>query len=358
MSKEKENSKRTFEVDGIAYAVRRPKIDEVRKANEMRSSSFNEALSRGDLLREQLDSELRKRSLWNDSREEEYQRLRKEILDGEWQLKRGGIRLTNARNVAIDMADSRGRMIELLSSRTELDSNTCEGKADAVRFNCLFAHCLVYDETGESYFPNGLDDYLLAQDDPVAVAGATEFYYLISNSERPDEQLPENQFLKQFEFVDDKYRLVDEDGRLIDKTGRHIDEFGNMVKWVGDDSYVHVDTEGREVKDDGEFNVTFSPFLTDDGDPIIVEDSSEEEQEEAEEAEEKPKKKTTKKKTTATKKKAATKKKKKAPAKPKPEPEAEAEVEPEDTPVEEVEEAEEETVETPETVEASETSED
>ena len=90
------DNQRDFEVGGIGYAVRRPKINEVRKANEMRSSTFNEALSRGDLLREQLDSELRKRSLWNDNREEEYQRLRTEILDGEWQLKRGGIRLTNA----------------------------------------------------------------------------------------------------------------------------------------------------------------------------------------------------------------------------------------------------------------------
>ena len=38
----------------------------------------------------------------------------------------------------------------------------------------------MYDETGDPYFPNNIDDYLLKQDDPVAVAGATEFYYLIT----------------------------------------------------------------------------------------------------------------------------------------------------------------------------------
>lgn len=300
MSKE---NQREFTVDGVEYAVRRPKITEIRNANEQRSKTFNEALSRGDMLREQLDSELRKRSLWNDSREDEYQGLRKEILDGEFTLKKGGIKLTDAKDIALDMSDSRSKMVGLLSSRTELDSNTCEGKADAVRFNCLFASCLVYEETGESYFPKGIDDYLLNQDDPVAIAGATEFYYLISNSERPDDQLPENVFLKQFEFVDQEYNLVDKEGRRTDRKGRHIDEFGNLIKWVNKDSYVHVDTEGREVSDDGQFSVDFSPFLSDDGKPIVVDETPEQDKQE-----EKPKKKTTRKKTT-TRKKATPKKK-------------------------------------------------
>tara|TARA_R110002020_G_scaffold55309_3_gene153618 strand:- start:2255 stop:3310 length:1056 start_codon:yes stop_codon:yes gene_type:complete len=350
MSKE---NQRDFTVDGVKYAVRRPKITEIRNANEQRSKAFNEALSRGDMLREQLDSELRKRSLWNDSREEEYQNLRKGILDGEFRLKKGGIKLSDAKDVALDMSEHRSRMVELLSSRTDLDSNTCEGKADAVRFNCLFASCLVYEETGESYFPKGIDDYLLNQDDPVAIAGATEFYYLISNSERPDEQLPENVFLKQFDFVDEGFNLVDKDGKRTDRKGRHIDEFGNLIKWVNEDSYIHVDTEGREVSDDGEFNVEFSPFLTDDGEPIVVDEDPEQDKQE-----EKPKKKTTRKKTTTTRKKAAPKKKvaKKAKAEvPEPEepevetPEVESEAPAEEAEVEDttvVEEVDEDTSET------------
>ena len=70
---ENTKEKRTFEVDDKTYAVRRPKVEEIRKGNEIRSKAFNEALQRGDMLREQLESELRKRKLWSDSREEEYQ---------------------------------------------------------------------------------------------------------------------------------------------------------------------------------------------------------------------------------------------------------------------------------------------
>ena len=66
------DDRRTFEIDGTTYAVRIPKVQDIKEANELRSRTFNEALSRGDLLRDQLESELRKRSLWNDNREMEY----------------------------------------------------------------------------------------------------------------------------------------------------------------------------------------------------------------------------------------------------------------------------------------------
>jgi len=294
-----DENKKSFEVDGKMYAVRRPKVDEIRKANEFRSKSFNEALQRGDMLREQLESELRKRKLWSDSREEEYQGLRQSILDGEYKLKKGGIRLANAKNVAVEMSEARESMITLLSSRTDLDSNTCEGKADAARFNYLFACCLVYDDTDEQYFANGLDDYLLNQDDAVAIAGASRFYYLLSGSENVDESLPENAFLKRFNFVDEQYRPIDENGRLVDKDGRHIDEVGNLVRWTSDEEFEYIDTEGRKVNDAGDYDVAFSPFLDDDGNPV------EETKEVEEAAEEKPKTKRKPKKKAATKKKKA-----------------------------------------------------
>ena len=321
-----DENKKSFDVDGKMYAVRRPKVDEIRKANEVRSQSFNEALQRGDMLREQLESELRKRKLWSDSREEEYQRLRESILNGEYKLKKGGIKLAKAKQIAMDMAEARQEMITLLSSRTDLDSNTCEGKADAARFNYLFAVCLVYDDTDESYFDNGLDDYLLNQDDPVALAGASYFYYLLSGSENVDERLPENQFLKRFNFVNEEYQLVDGDGKRVDRDGRHVDEYGQLIKWINDEDFEYIDTEGRTVNDAGDYDVDFSPFLDDEGEPIEeeveeAEDDVEAEAEEEEEEEETPKPKPRKKKATTVKKKprASTKKKKKV------EPEAEAE---------------------------------
>ena len=121
---------------------------------------------------------------------------------------------------------------------------------------------------GDHYFPNKLDDYLVNQDDPVALAGATEFYYLISGSESVDNKLPENKFLKKFKFVDEDLRLIDKEGKLIDSQGRHIDEKGNLIKWNSDGTSGKVDPSGRPVGADGDFDVEHMAFLDDDGELI------------------------------------------------------------------------------------------
>ena len=139
----------------------------------------------------------------------------------------------------------------------------------------MFADCLVYEETGEKYFPGGLEEYTAAVNDAAAAKGATEFYYLISGSENLDDSLPENEFLKKFKFADDKNRLVDTDGRLISRDGKHIDDQGRYVRWNDDGSSVFVDVEGKELNDEGEYDVETSPFLDEDGEPIVLESEKE-----------------------------------------------------------------------------------
>ena len=288
MATEEEKKERSFEYNGLKYKVRRPSVEESQAANQLRSKTFNQALKNGDILRDQLDSELRKRGDWNDDRELTYQGLRKEILDYEVKLKKGGIKLSEAKTLALEMADKRDEMVGMLSSRTELDNNTCEGQADAARFNALFAECLVYEETRDKYFPGGVDEYLAASNDPVSVIGATEFYYFLSGSENLDDSLPETKFLKKFKFVDGKNRLIDDGGKLVNRDGKHISEDGKFIKWTGDGEgdFVYVDSKGRPVTEEGEYNLEESPFLDDDGKPIVLE---------SEKQPDKPKRKTRKK---------------------------------------------------------------
>jgi len=288
MSETKE--RRVFTGDnGIEYAVVKPSNEDHIGADEARRKVFNEELSSGSLLREQLDGELRKRKLWNDSRQMEYDTLRKEILDAEYALKKGGISLSKAKELAISMRKKRDEMIQMLSSRTELDSNTCEGKADSARFNYLFANCLVYNDSGKKVFPNGVADYMADLAHPAVGKGATEFYYLMSSSDGGvDEKLPENQFLKKYKFANDNYQLVDDKDRLIDEDGRHIDEVGNYIEWISDDESVPVDYQGRRLDEDGQYIVEDAePFLDDEGNPIEEPSDDEEVEEEPEGEEEK-----------------------------------------------------------------------
>jgi len=267
-----DQNKRVFKFLDVEYAVRKPTIAEIQKANELRRKTFNDELVAGSLLREQLDQELRKRKLWSDQSEQEYQTLRQEVIDGEYKLASGGIKLSQAKDLALNMRKKRDQMVQMLGSRSELDQATCEGKADAARFNFLFACCLVYNDSGEPYFKNGLDDYLVNQNDPIAVKGATEFYYLISNSEEIDDKLPENTFLKKFKFVNGRGQLIDKQGKLVDGEGRHINEDGFYIKWINDKDYIKVDVNGRPLKDNGDFDVQFIPFLEDDGNPVVIEE--------------------------------------------------------------------------------------
>ena len=283
-----EKKARSFEHGGTKYLLLRPSVKQQQQANKIRSQTFNEALANGDLLRDQLDAALRKKGEWNNDREQEYQTLREEIIEYERTLLKGGIKLTQAKDIALDMADKRERMVEMLSSRTELDNNTCEGQADAARFNALFAECLVYEETRDKYFPGGVDEYLSASNDPVSVIGATEFYYFLSGSENLDDSLPETKFLKKFKFVDGKNRLIDDGGKLVNRDGKHISEDGKFIKWTGDGEgdFVYVDSKGRPVTEEGEYDLEESPFLDDDGKPIVLE---------SEKQPDKPKRKTRKK---------------------------------------------------------------
>lgn len=283
------DNKRVFTVNKKKYAVVTPSSKLINEADRLRAKTVSEEIKAGTLLRRQLEDELRNRGMWNEDLERRYQELSKAVSDNEFQLAKGGISLKKAKELALDMRRKRREMVSMLSDRSELDSNTCEGRADAARFNFLFANSLVYEDTGERYFPNGLDDYLQNMNDPVALAGATEFFYLISNTEDVDSTLPENKFLKKYKFVNEDFRLVDSDGKLVDEAGRHIDENGHFIKWLDDGNYIKVDIEGRPLDDNDNFVVDdFQPFLDDDGNPVDEESFIEEE---------KPKKRTRKKNT-------------------------------------------------------------
>ena len=109
------------------FAVRLPPYKIMEEANKLKGKVFRESLNAGDMLREQLEDILRQKGLWNDQRQIEYDTLRKEILDREYQLEKGGIKLSDAKYLALEMKEKRERMVEMLSGRSDLDSQTCEG---------------------------------------------------------------------------------------------------------------------------------------------------------------------------------------------------------------------------------------
>jgi len=262
---------RTFTsiVDGkeVEFLVRSPSLQDQREATKVYNQSFSEALKAKAVVRAKLDDLLVEQGLWDNEKQARFTELQNKILEGERKLAKGGIPLKDAKELALEMRKTREDIRELISVKTNLDTHTAEGQADNARFNYLVSACTVYSNNKEPYFKS-YEDYNNRSADPVALLAAQNLAGMIYGLENDyEDKLPENKFLKQYKFVDDKLRLVNKEGKLVDEKGRLIDENGRFINEKGQ----FVDKNGNLVDDKGDYVVEFSPFLDDNGKPVVVE---------------------------------------------------------------------------------------
>ena len=62
---------------------------------------------------------------------------------------------------------------------------------------------------------------------------------------------------------------------MVTREGQHIDLEGKYIKWTDEDNFTYVDESGRPVTEEGEYDLEESPFLDDDGKPIVLESEKE-----------------------------------------------------------------------------------
>lgn len=252
----------------VVFKVYEPLVEDYKEAAKVRNAAFVEALQSKAPLRGQLNTLLRNRGEWDDEREEQYNTYTREILQREKLLKVGGIKLSRAKELALEIREFRQKMRALLTDRSSLDSMTAEGQADNAHFNALVSSCLVYnDENGQEkrYFEN-VDEYLAKGASTIALTAAQKLAEMMySIGDNVEKALVENQFLLKWKFVDEKLRLINTEGKLVDNDGRLIDENGYYIDNDGN----HVDKLGNRVNEQGEYIVDSKPFLDDDGNELI-----------------------------------------------------------------------------------------
>jgi hypothetical protein len=259
----------TYNVDNkeVTFLVKSPSLQDQREATKVYNTAFSDALKAKAVVRAKLDDLLVDQGLWDDKKQFEFTSLQSQILDNERKLAKGGISLTDAKNVALEMKKQREELRDLIAVKTNLDTHTAEGQADNARFNYLVSACTVYNDNKKPYF-SSYDDYLNKASDPVAILAAQNLAGMLYGLENNyEEKLPENRFLKQYKFVDDKLRLINKDGKLVDSDGRLIDENGRYVNDKGE----FIDKDGNLVNIDGDYVIEFKPFLDDNGNPVILE---------------------------------------------------------------------------------------
>ena len=249
------------------FTVRSPSLNDQREGQKVYNQAFTDAIKSKSVVRAKMDDLLEEQGLWSPEKQAKFSTLQQELLDGEKRLAKGGFGLKDAKGLALKMKEVRAEIRDLISVRTSLDNHSAEGQADNARFNYLVSACVVYKDSGETYFKN-LEEYLNKADDPVALLGAQKLASMIYGLDNNFEKgLPENKFLQKYKFVDDKLRLIDKQGRLVDADGRLINEAGRYIDEQGN----FVDKYGARVDGEGDYVVESEPFLDDEGKPVVLE---------------------------------------------------------------------------------------
>lgn len=288
----------------VVVVVKKPTAQDYNKSQIAYNTSFRQALDSGALLRQKLSDYMKDQGIWDDKKEEQYDKLVAEIGEMEDRLKGGGIRLSDAKDIALKLKDKRADFRNLISERNALDTNSAEGQADNARFIALVSRC-VFDTSGTNPKFADIQAYEAQSDQPWAVEAAGALANMLYNIDpNYDKNLEENKFLQEFNFVDEELRMINDEGHLTDSDGRLINEEGRFIAYrtekgkqdKNSDELYFVNRDGEEVvqvtNSSGEEEwVKISlkerqPFLDDNDEPI------------SEKSEEKPKPKT-RRKTTA-----------------------------------------------------------
>lgn len=293
----------------VKTLLRQPTAQDYRDSQVQYNETFRQALDSGALLRQKLTDYMKEQGIWDDDKQKENDAFVDKISSREDALKAGGIRLTDAKQIALELRKLRADFRELLAEKNALDANSAEGQADNARFSELIRLCLLDPTTKTPRFPDQ-KAYDTQADEPWVIEAAADLAGMIYGLDpNYDKNLEENKFLKEFKFVDDELRFVNSDGHLVDMDGRLVNEDGRFIAYRTEegksnknpDEVYFVNREGEEVvlitDENGEEDwVKLSlkerkPFLDDEDKPIDSPVKSEEGAEKSEEDEvsEKPK---------------------------------------------------------------------
>lgn len=244
-----------FEVEDNTYYVTKPTPKQLTLAKGRENRTFAEAVENKAFLRVQIKDILKDRGIWTEEKETKLSNLDKDIEDGVRKLKRGGMKKSDAKQLAFDIRDWRFARLNLMSDIHEYNNYCAESQADNANFDFLVSACTV-TEDGSPVFES-YDDYKERSTEPVAFVAAEKLAELMFGYDKnADKKLPENQFLIKYGFVNEELRFIDKDGNLTDRGGRKVNDLGYYFRDDGnfEDASGNVyDKEGKPVEEFVEF---------------------------------------------------------------------------------------------------------
>lgn len=262
-----DETKKTFKVskDGndVSLYIKNLTLAEREQAESIRLRKWNQAVKDGAVFAEKLNDVLKEQGIWDVEKETKQLELQDELVESIRTLKRGGIKLKEARQLAIRIRQLRNEINLLNMARVEYIDATVQGQAQNAEFNYEVYCRTVYNENRNKKYFDSYEDFLNRRSDLDAYICSTKCAEVVYGS--PDLSVwPENSFLSKYNFVDKDLRLVNSDGHLVDINDKLINENGQFVKIV-DGKDIPVDENGIEILN---IDIDVLPFLDNDGCPI------------------------------------------------------------------------------------------
>lgn len=251
----------TVDEKEIKLATRVPLQSDVEEAQRVErecvARMIRDGKNRKLLLRVQLEEFLKEQGIWTDADAKKIDDLKNKIVEQLGQLRKGGLKLTEGRAIAIEITDNRMRMLEIMKKRQAFDDTTVESTAEAEREDYLVWTCTVYADTGKNYW-NSLEDMKADKFSDVYMAAQRNLNQFIYGFDSEFERkLPENQWLKKYNFVDDELRFIDR------KTGKHVTKNGQDIEDVQKKANEDFQNLQGEIVEE-------APFIDEDGTPVII----------------------------------------------------------------------------------------
>jgi hypothetical protein len=252
---------RIVEIGQMAYRV---KMSELMRLGD---GNGNKLLSRL-----QLAKYLAEHGIWTAEDENSFTQVQLNLRDMELRLKTGGISREDGRKLASTMKGLRATLLALHYKKSQHDELTMEFIAEQHKFKTMLVESAVHADTGNKYFL-GIEDYEERQDQQAVIDLAKTFSTIVfgydANTFR---NLPENQWLKNFGFMNDDGQYIDKTGHQVDTQGRKIDDLGRFIDNEGN----FIDAFGNRVDEQGNFIVENpQPFYDENGEPILSDGSVE-----------------------------------------------------------------------------------
>jgi hypothetical protein len=263
MNKDKEKVVEV-DIDGnkVNITVKKPNSVTLSQAQRVGAKSWTDCVRDGIMTKKELEKFMKEQGIWDDGKDKEQKAIVEEISSLEKQLYISSqghkkLKASDGKEIAIKMRMKRAELRDLIAERIALEQNTAEAISDNTRFDFLVANCTFY-ENGQKVYSN-LEEYRERADvEPAFTAASTLAAMLYSIDKDFEARLPENKFLKTFNFVNDDLSLVNKEGETVDLEGRRIDKNGFYLNEDGK----RVDRDGNLLDESGNYVPTIE-YVTD-----------------------------------------------------------------------------------------------